>query len=170
MKGMKFILISAVFAGLLVTTDSCKKSSTVAAAPVNTLNIQLNGAHPAVDSFDVRAQLNNGDIVGVLAIVYLNHSAASAFAIELSFAPSDPLYGPGAVINFASSPAALIEYAYQSTNFVDAFSGLDPAGTLTITKNDVAAKRIEGTFSNCTLTDQVSQAAISASGSFGLNY
>ena len=166
-KIIKFTTFSLLVVSLSLLSTSCKKNADKPAV-TNTAVIKLNGAQPPVDSVTVTVHVNNSAINTIYITAHLNHSTSAVCDIQFYFSPSDPLYATGAVIDFASTHYAELMYRNGST-YYDNYMQPSHSGTITITKNDVAARRIEGAISNCLATANGSN-TVTIDGSFGVTY
>jgi hypothetical protein len=169
-KTIQSLTFSLLIAALSLFSASCSKSVSTP-APANTAVIKLNGAQPSVDSVTATVHTNNSVINEIYITAHLDHNPAAVCEIQLYFSPADPLYATGAVIDFASTHYAEIFYRNTSSYYDDIMHPYH-SGTITITKNDVAARRIEGTLTNCVATATVngSSTSITIDGSFAVTY
>lgn len=152
--------ISASFIVLILFSSACKKSSDNPTA-TNTAVIKLNGAQPNIDSVTSASYASNGAIYAINVWAYIHSNSLSYCKILLKISPSDPLYASGSVIDLASSPVAIVTYMGSGNMYGDPYQDLNGPpgsllggnGTITITKNDFNNRRIEGTLTNCVVTN-----------------
>ena len=166
-KAVKLATFSLFVASLSLLSTSCKKNADRPAV-TNTAVIKLNGAQPPVDSVTTMVGVSNSTIKELNITVWLNHSKYTVCEIQFYFSPSDPLYATGAIIDFASFRYAEVIYKNGST-YYDDYMHPYHSGTITITKNDVTARRIEGILNNCVATENGSN-AVTIDGSFAVTY
>lgn len=169
-KTIKLSGFSLLMATIVMCSASCKKSLDTPASS-NSAVIKLNGAQPAVDSVTATVHTNNSVINEIYITAHLDHSTTAVCEIQLYFSPADPLYATGAVLDFASTHYAELFYRNTSSYYDDIMHPYH-SGIITITKNDVAARRIEGTLTNCvaTATRNGSSTSITIDGSFAVTY
>lgn len=174
MKKSIKLLTGTLLIGLLLFTVSCKKDHT-AEANTNTAVIKLNGVQQEVDS--VIAQVVPS-ISETLISVYLNHNPLSSCVIWMVFPLADPSAIAGASIDLTTGFAGGyegVDYYNGNTYFADDSSlpsAYSHSGTITITKNDVPARRIEGTLANCIAarTSGSGSNSVIIDGSFAVTY
>lgn len=178
MKKTINLFIGTLFLTLLLFSAACKKSNDKTSV-TNTAVIKLNGAQPNIDSVTSASYASNGAIYAINVWAYIHSNSLSYCKIVLKISPSDPLYASGSVIDLASSPAAIITYMGSGNTYGDPYQNLNGPpgsllggnGTITITKNDFSNRRIEGTLTNCVVTNPGNtNDKVTVDGSFGITY
>lgn len=172
--------INASFITLILFSSACKKSNY---NPTNTTKnsaiIKLNGAQPNIDSVTSISYASNGSVYAINIWAYIHSTSLSYCKIILKISPSDPLYAAGSVINLGSSPVAIINYQGSNNMYGDPYQNLNGPpgsllggnGTIILTKNDFSTRRIEGTLTNCVVTNPGNtNDKVSIEGNFAVTY
>lgn len=169
--------ISIFLITLILFSSACKKSSDIPTV-TNSAVIKLNGAQPNIDSVTSQVGASNGVINHINIWVYIHSPSMSSCWISLKISPSDPLYAAGSIINMASSIVASITYQGPNAVYADPYKNPEPpfnllggSGSITITKNDFSNRRIEGTLTNCVVTNPTNtNDKVTLDGSFAVTY
>ena len=179
MKKTIQLLSGALLTALLMLSASCKKDAGETVKPIaaNQVIIKLNGIQQSIDSLVVKPRTINAKIVSIDIFYYVNHGTGGSGAISLLFAPSNPAYATGTKLNLLNGDAEL-DYLSDSGNTFDdnpqvfPAANPNPAGTIMISKNDVTARRIEGTLTGCVLplVQGSGSGSVTIGGSFAISY
>ena len=155
----------------LMILVSCKKSGNTTLVPDNKVTVSIDGAPMEVDSIRAGAAwLNSRVAVHITIYAFLNHDPKTYCVCLLNFEPTDPKFVAGTVIDLATSDSASIVYANGNQGYFDYGDTPGAQGIITLTRNDPAARRIEGTISNCKATGNGGSTTVTVTGSFALNY
>jgi len=169
---------SALLTGLFILTFSCTKETGQVTKPLAATQtvIKLNGVQETIDSLVVKPRMVDSKIAAIDLFYYLGHSMGSG-AVSLLLAPSSPAYAAGSKLDLASGDVELYYLSDSGNAFDDnpiAFPSVNtpPAGTVTITKNDLSARKIEGTINGCVLplVEGSGNTPVTIDGSFVIAY
>jgi hypothetical protein len=176
MKKTITFITGALLMGLLLFSTSCKKSVSMPSV-TNEVSVKLNGTQQTIDSLVIKTRMVNSKIVSIDMFSYLNHGTGGSCAISLLITPSNPKYAAGTTLSLANGDAEVFYMTdggteYDDNPYVFPSVGANPASTIIITKNDVTARRIEGTLTGCILprVQGSGSASVTIDGSFAVNY
>ncbi len=163
---------------LALCTASCKKTvEPTASLNGNQVSIRLNGTEQNIDSLVVKPRTIYSKIVSIDIFCYMGHGAGGSFAISLLFAPSADGYVAGTQLSLSNGDAEIYYMAENSTEyddnpFVYPVVGPSPLGSIVLTKNDVTARRMEGTVKGCVLPRVTGAGAstVTIDGNFAVSY
>lgn len=175
MKKTMTIITGGLLMGLIIFSTSCKKSVSMPDV-TNEVAIKLNGTKQKIDSLAIKTRMLNSKIAEIDIFSYLDGTGGSC-AISLLITPSNPKYTAGTMLSLANGDAEIYYLSdggaeYDDDPFAFPSVGANPAGTIIITKNDVTARRIEGTLTGCVLPNVQGSgsASVTIDGSFAVTY
>ena len=171
MKKTIKLLTGTVLICYLLFATGCGKNAPDIAAATNWAYIFENGVAQPMDSIQATVKTINGNISEVDMIVYLNHKPGYGCSLFLYFSPSDPAYVAGTTINIKTGKAALEYSKGPGSDYWDDILNT-PSGYITIAKNDVSARRLEGSITDCVATNTGTNGSpsVTISGNFAITY